>query len=354
MAILCLANSYEDLEARLGAIVVGATYDRRPARAKALNAGGALVALLRDALKPNLVQTLENNPAFVHGGPFANIAHGCNSAIATKLGLKLADYVVTEAGFGADLGAEKFFNIKCRSAGLRPELAVVVASIRALKFHGGVEKADLNLPNPSAVAKGLENLKRHVGNIARFGLPSIIALNRFGSDTDAEIAAVIEGCRAIGAEAIVCEHWAHGGRGAEDLARAVVRGVEAGAARFRPLYSLDAPLADKIKTIATNIYAASDVAIPKAVANRLEEFEQMGFGDLPICIAKTPYSFSADPELRGAPEGFVLPVREVRLSAGAGFVVAICGDVMTMPGLPRRPAAERMTVDAKGRVSGLS
>jgi formate--tetrahydrofolate ligase len=354
MAILCLANSYEDLEARLGAIVIGATFDRRPVRAKELNAGGALVALLRDALKPNLVQTLENNPAFVHGGPFANIAHGCNSTIATKLGLKLADYVVTEAGFGADLGAEKFFNIKCRSAGLNPELAVVVASIRALKFHGGVEKADLNVPSPSAVTKGLENLKRHVGNITRFGLPSIVALNRFGSDSDAEIKAVTEGCRAIGTQAILCEHWAHGGRGAEDLARAVVRGLEVGGARFKPLYGLDAPLADKIKTIATNIYAARDISMPKTVANRLKEFEQMGFGDLPICIAKTPYSFSADPELRGAPEGFVLPVREVRLSAGAGFVVAICGDVMTMPGLPRRPAAERMTVDAEGRVSGLS
>jgi formate--tetrahydrofolate ligase len=354
MAILCLADSYEDLEARLGAIVIGATFDRRPVRAKELNAGGALVALLKDALKPNLVQTLENNPAFVHGGPFANIAHGCNATIATKLGLKLADYVVTEAGFGADLGAEKFFNIKCRSAGLNPELAVVVASIRALKFHGGVEKADLNVPNPSAVTKGLENLKRHIGNIARFGLPSIVALNRFGSDSDAEIKAVVEGCRAIGTQAILCEHWAHGGRGAEDLARAVVRGLEVGGARFKPLYGLDAPLADKIKTIATNIYAARDISMPKTVANRLKEFEQMGFGDLPICIAKTPYSFSADPELRGAPDGFVLPVREVRLSAGAGFVVAICGDVMTMPGLPRRPAAERMTVDAKGRVSGLS
>jgi formate--tetrahydrofolate ligase len=354
MAILCLANSYEDLEARLDAIIVGATYDKRPVRAKELNAGGALVALLKDALKPNLVQTIENNPALVHGGPFANIAHGCNSAIATRLGLKLADYVVTEAGFGADLGAEKFFNIKCRQAGLNPAMAVVVASVRALKFHGGVARADLGAFDTDAVRRGLENLKRHIRNISRFGVPSLVALNRFGSDAEEEIDAVIEGCRAIGAEAIVCEHWARGGVGAEDLAKAVVRGLDEGTAKFKPLYDLNRPLADKIRTVATDIYGARDIALESAAANRLKDFEQMGFGGLPVCIAKTQYSFSADPELRGAPEGFVLPVREARLSAGAGFVVAICGDIRTMPGLPRRPAAERVTVDARGRISGLS
>jgi formate--tetrahydrofolate ligase len=354
MAILCLATSYEDLERRLAAIVIGATRHKNPVRAGAFKAEGALAALLKDALKPNLVQTLENNPAFVHGGPFANIAHGCNSAIATKLALKLSDYVVTEAGFGADLGAEKFFDIKCRQAGLHPDMAVIVATVRALKFHGGIAKGDLEGSDAGAVRRGLPNLRRHVSNINRFGVPSIVALNRFRSDTDEEIQTVIDGCHAIGVKAIVCEHWSNGSRGAEDLARAVATAIEAGAAKFSPLYALDMPLADKIKTIATVIYGADDVVLPKAVSEHLAYYEAMGFGTLPICMAKTQYSFSADPELRGAPEGFLLSVREVRLSAGAGFVVAVCGDIMTMPGLPKRPSAERIRLDARGRITGLS
>ena len=354
MAILCLSTSYEDLENRLASIVIGATRDKQPVRAGVLKSEGAVAALLKDALKPNLVQTLENNPAFVHGGPFANIAHGCNSAISTKLGLKLADYVVTEAGFGADLGAEKFFNIKCRQAGLKPDMAVIVATVRALKFHGGVEKADLGTENVGAVRSGLANLKRHAGNIAKFGVPAVVAINRFGSDTDDEIRAIIDGCKAIGVTAVVCTHFSQGGAGAEDLARAVVAGVEAATASFAPIYPLTQPLADKMRTIAREIYGAKDIAIPKPVADRLKEFEAMGFGDLPICMAKTQYSFSSDAELRGAPSDFILPVREVRLSAGAGFVVAICGDIMTMPGLPRRPSSERIRMDIAGRIAGLS
>ena len=354
MAILCLATSYEDLEKRLASIVIGSTRDKKPVRAGVLKSEGAVAALLKDALKPNLVQTLENNPAFVHGGPFANIAHGCNSAISTKLGLKLADYVVTEAGFGADLGAEKFFNIKCRQAGLSPDMAVIVATVRALKFHGGVEKADLSIVNVSAVQAGLANLKRHAGNIAKFGVPSVVAINRFGTDTDEEITAVIDGCKAVGITAVVCNHFSQGSRGAEDLAHAVVAGVEAATAKFAPLYRLEQPLADKMRIIAREIYGARDIAIPKSVADRLAEFEAMGFGDLPICMAKTQYSFSSDAELRGAPSDFILPVREVRLSAGAGFVVAICGDIMTMPGLPRRPSSERIRMDIDGRIAGLS
>ncbi|MDB5627981.1 MAG: formate--tetrahydrofolate ligase [Tardiphaga sp.] len=354
MAILCLATSYEDLEQRLAAIVVGLDRNKQPVRAGALKSEGAIAALLKDALKPNLVQTLENNPAFVHGGPFANIAHGCNSAISTKLGLKLADYVVTEAGFGADLGAEKFLNIKCRQAGLRPDLVVIVATARALKFHGGVEKADLGTENVGAVRAGLSNLKRHAANIAKFGLPAIVAINRFGSDTDAEIRAIIDGCTSIGVTAVVCNHFSQGGRGAEDLANAVVAKIDEGEANFAPLYPLDLPLADKMRTIAREIYGAKDIAIPKPVANRLKEFEAMGYGHLPICMAKTQYSFSSDPDLRGAPEDFILPIREVRLSAGAGFVVAICGDVLTMPGLPRVPSSERIRMDIHGRIAGLS
>jgi formate--tetrahydrofolate ligase len=354
MAILCLATSYEDLEQRLAAIVVGLDRNKQPVRAGALKSEGAIAALLKDALKPNLVQTLENNPAFVHGGPFANIAHGCNSAISTKLGLKLADYVVTEAGFGADLGAEKFLNIKCRQAGLRPDLVVIVATARALKFHGGVEKADLGTENVGAVRAGLSNLKRHAANIAKFGLPAIVAINRFGSDTDDEIRAIIDGCTSIGVTAIVCNHFSQGGRGAEDLANAVVAKIDEGKANFAPLYPLDLPLADKMRTIAREIYGAKDIAIPKPVANRLKEFEAMGYGHLPICMAKTQYSFSSDPDLRGAPEDFILPIREVRLSAGAGFVVAICGDILTMPGLPRVPSSERIRMDIHGRIAGLS
>ncbi|MDB5626539.1 MAG: fhs [Tardiphaga sp.] len=354
MAILCLATSYEDLEQRLAAIVVGLDRNKQPVRAGALKSEGAIAALLKDALKPNLVQTLENNPAFVHGGPFANIAHGCNSAISTKLGLKLADYVVTEAGFGADLGAEKFLNIKCRQAGLRPDLVVIVATARALKFHGGVEKADLGAENVGAVRAGLSNLKRHAANIAKFGLPAIVAINRFGSDTDDEIRAIIDGCTSIGVTAVVCNHFSQGGRGAEDLANAVVAKIDEGKANFAPLYPLDLPLADKMRTIAREIYGAKDIAIPKPVVSRLKEFEAMGYGHLPICMAKTQYSFSSDPDLRGAPEDFILPIREVRLSAGAGFVVAICGDILTMPGLPRVPSSERIRMDIHGRIAGLS
>jgi formate--tetrahydrofolate ligase len=354
MAILCLSSSLDDLQRRLANIIVASTRDRKPIRAKDLKAEGALAALLKDAVKPNLVQTLENNPAFVHGGPFANIAHGCNSVIATTLGLKLADYVVTEAGFGADLGAEKFFDIKCRKAGLKPDMAVIVASIRALKMHGGVTKADLGADNAAAVTKGLANLDRHLANIARYGVPAVVCINRFGADSDAEIAAIIDGCKAKGVTAVLCEHWAKGGAGAEDLARAVVAGIEKQPADFKPLYPDAMPLLDKIKTIATKIYGAGEVVAPKPVLDRIKEIEQMGFANLPVCMAKTQYSFSANPDLRGAPSGFDLPIREVRLSAGAEFVVVICGDIMTMPGLPRVPSAENVTVSAAGQISGLS
>ena len=354
MAILCLANSLEDLQRRLSNIVVAGTRDKKPVFARDLKAEGALAALLRDALKPNLVQTLENNPAFVHGGPFANIAHGCNSVIATSLALRLADYVVTECGFGADLGAEKFFDIKCRKAGLRPEAAVVVASVRALKMHGGAAKNDLATINPAAVSKGLANLRRHLENIARFGVPAVVCINRFGGDAESELAAVVDGCAADGVKALVCEHWAKGGAGAEELARAVVATIDSGKADFKPLYPDELPLAKKIETIATQIYRAGEVVIPKPAADRLKEFEQLGFGHLPVCMAKTQYSFSADPDLRGAPSGFTLPVREVRLSAGAEFVVVICGEIMTMPGLPRVPSAEEIAVSADGTITGLS
>ncbi len=354
MAIFCLATSFEDLERRLNDIIVGVTRDRKPVLARDIKAAGAMVALLRDALKPNLVQTIENNPAFVHGGPFANIAHGCNSAMATTLALKLADYVVTEAGFGADLGAEKFFDIKCRKTGLRPDAAVVVATVRALKMHGGVSKSELGAANPGAVTKGLANLRRHLENLARFGVPAVVGINRFSGDSAAELAAIIDGCKALGIQAVVCEHWGKGSAGAEDLARAVVGVVESGAADFRLLYPDELPLAAKIETIATKIYRASGIELPKAVRARLKEFEDMGFGHLPVCMAKTQYSFSADPDLRGAPSGFTLPVREVRLSAGAGFVVAICGDIMTMPGLPRVPSAVDVAVSPDGQITGLS
>ncbi|MGC8476878.1 MAG: formate--tetrahydrofolate ligase [Acetobacteraceae bacterium] len=354
MAIFCLATSFEDLERRLNDIVIGVTRDRKPVHVRDIKAGGAMVALLRDALKPNLVQTIENNPAFVHGGPFANIAHGCNSAMATTLALKLADYVVTEAGFGADLGAEKFFDIKCRKTGLRPDAAVVVATVRALKMHGGVGKSELGAANPDAVSKGLANLRRHLENLARFGVPAVVGINRFGGDSAAELEAIIDGCKPLGIQAVVCEHWGKGSAGAEDLARAVVEVVEAGAADFRLLYPDDLPLAAKIETIATRIYGASGIELPKSVRTRLKEFEDMGFGHLPVCMAKTQYSFSADPELRGAPSGFTLPVREVRLSAGAGFVVVICGDIMTMPGLPRVPSAVGVAVSPDGQITGLS
>ena len=354
MAILCLATSLDDLQRRIGNIVIGYTRDRQPIRASQVKASGPLAALLKDALKPNLVQTLEGSPAFVHGGPFANIAHGCNSVLATTLGLKLGDYVVTEAGFGADLGAEKFFDIKCRKAGLKPAAAVIVATVRALKFHGGVAKPNLSQENVEAVKKGLVNLYRHLENVAKFGVPPVVAINHFSADTDAEIKEIIDGCAARGVKALVCKHWAKGGEGAEDLAKAVVATIDQGKADFRPLYADNLSLTEKIQKIAHSLYGAGDVVIAKSAADRLAELEKLGFGNLPICMAKTQYSFSADPELKGAPSGFELPIREVRLSAGAEFVVAICGEIMTMPGLPRVPSAYGVTVDSQGRIAGIA
>ena len=353
MAVFCLARDLPDLQERLGRMVVGQTRDGRQITAADLKADGAMAALLRDAFAPNLVQTIEGSPALVHGGPFANIAHGCNSVMATRLGLKLADVVVTEAGFGADLGAEKFLDIKCRLAGLNPSVCVVVATVRALKMHGGVAKADLGREDVAAVTRGISNLARHVENMGKFGLPVVVALNRFTSDTDAEIAAVQAAIQAAGTEAILCTHWGDGAKGAAELARAVQARIAAKSARFAPLYPDAMPLADKIRTIAQQIYRARDIALPADVAKRLARFEELGFGHLPVCIAKTQYSFSADPTKLGAPVDHVLPVREVRLSAGAGFIVAVCGDIMTMPGLPRRPAAETIGLDGEGRIEGL-
>ena len=353
MAVFCLARDLPDLQERLGRMVVGQTRDGRQITAADLKADGAMAALLRDAFAPNLVQTIEGSPALVHGGPFANIAHGCNSVMATRLGLKLADVVVTEAGFGADLGAEKFLDIKCRLAGLNPSVCVIVATVRALKMHGGVAKSDLGREDVAAVTRGISNLARHVENMGKFGLPVVVALNRFTSDTDAEIAAVQAAIQAAGAEAILCTHWGDGAKGAAELARAVQARIAAKSARFAPLYPDAMPLADKIRTIAQQIYRARDIALPADVAKRLARFEELGFGHLPVCIAKTQYSFSADPTKLGAPMDHVLPVREVRLSAGAGFIVAVCGDIMTMPGLPRRPAAETIGLDGEGRIEGL-
>ena len=312
-----------------------------------------MTVLLKEALMPNLVQTLENNPAFVHGGPFANIAHGCNSVIATKAGLGMADFVVTEAGFGADLGAEKFFDIKCRMAGLRPDAVALVATIRALKMHGGVAREDLGAENLGALEKGLENLARHVENVRGYGVPLVVAVNRFSADTDAEAGLVERACAERGVKAVMCTHWADGGAGAEALASAVVEAAESGEADFRPLYPDDMPLWEKIRTIARKIYRADDVTADARVRDRLSELERNGLGAYPVCIAKTQYSFSADAALKGAPKGFTVPVREVRLSNGAGFVVAICGDVMTMPGLPRAPAANDIRLDADGMIEGL-
>ena len=353
MAVFCLARDLDDLQTRLGRIVIGQARDGRNVTARDLAADGAMAALLRDALQPNLVQTLEGSPALVHGGPFANIAHGCNSVMATRLGLKLADVVVTEAGFGADLGAEKFLDIKCRIAGLRPAAAVVVATIRALKMHGGVARSDLAREDVAAVARGVANLARHVENLGKFGLPVLVALNRFDLDTDAEFAVIREAMDARRVPVFRCTHWADGGAGAEALARAVAQTIALGEARYAPLYADGMGLADKIRCIAREIYRAADVAIPVPIAQRLARFEAAGFGHVPVCIAKTQYSFTADPTRMGAPEGHTLPVREVRLSAGAGFVVAICGDVMTMPGLPRVPAAAAIRLDAAGQIEGL-
>ena len=354
MAIFCLARDLDDLKHRLGNIIVAYTRDRKPVRAADLKAHGAMTAVLKDAIKPNLVQTLENNPAFIHGGPFANIAHGCNSVTATKLALKLCDYVVTEAGFGADLGAEKFFDIKCRKAGLQPNAAVVVATARALKFHGGIPRAQLGAENVEAVTKGLVNLRRHLENIKKFGVPAVVCVNRFPTDTDAELKVIVDGCKAESVTALVCTHFADGSKGAEALAKAVVGVIDEGKAAYKPLYPDDMKLFDKIKIIATEIYRAGEVAAPKAITDRLAEFEKQGFGNLPVCMAKTQYSFSANGDLYGAPTGFELPIREVRLSAGAEFVVAICGDIMTMPGLPRVPSAEAIYVNEAGQIIGLS
>jgi formate--tetrahydrofolate ligase len=354
MAIFCLATDLADLEARLGKIVVGRTRDKTPVTAADLKATGAMSVLLKDAVMPNLVQTLEGTPAFVHGGPFANIAHGCNSVIATKAALKLADYVVTEAGFGADLGAEKFFDIKCRKAGLKPAAAVIVATVRALKMHGGLAKEALGQENLKALESGLANLARHVENIRKFGVPPIVAINNFTSDTAAEHALITSFCRNhLGVEAVICRHWADGSAGTEELAHKVVALAEGGEADFAPLYPDAMPLRDKLGTIAREIYGAAGIAADAKVSARFAELEAAGHGALPICVAKTQYSFSADPTLRGAPSGHIVNVRELRLSAGAGFVVAICGDIMTMPGLPREPAAERIHIDAQGRIEGL-
>jgi formate--tetrahydrofolate ligase len=353
MAVFCLAKDMADLQARLGKMIVAQRRDGTNVTAADIKADGAMSVLLRDALAPNLVQTLEGSPAMVHGGPFANIAHGCNSVMATQLALKLSDVVVTEAGFGADLGAEKFVDIKCRSAGLTPSCAVIVATVRALKMHGGVARNALGPENVDAVKRGIANLARHVENLGKFGLPVVVAVNHFTSDTEAEFAVIKDGMAALGVEAISCTHWAHGGAGAEALARAVMNRVDSGKAAYKPLYPLDLKLADKIRTIAKEIYRASDISVPDAVARRLKTFEDAGFGNVPVCIAKTQYSFTSDPTVMGAPTGHILPVREVRLSAGAGFVVAICGDIMTMPGLPRVPSAEAIHLREDGEIEGL-
>jgi formate--tetrahydrofolate ligase len=354
MAVFCLARDLDDLEARLGRVIVGQTRDRRPVTAADLKATGAMSVLLKDALQPNLVQTLEGSPALIHGGPFANIAHGCNSVIATEAALRLGDYAVTEAGFGADLGAEKFIDIKCRQAGLSPAACVVVATIRALKMHGGVAKADLSREDLTAIKRGFANLERHVTNMRGFGLPLVVAINHFTSDTAAETDLVQRLCRdMLGVEAVLSQHWAEGAAGAVDLARAVAALCDGPPPTVAPLYPDSRSLAEKIETIATEIYGAANVVLDAVAAARLAEIEAAGYGHLPICMAKTQYSFSTDPTLMGAPSGHTVSVREVRLAAGAGFVVAICGDIMAMPGLPRVPAAESIFVDAEGRIEGL-
>ena len=353
MAILCLATDLADLERRLARIVIGTTRDRRPVTARDLKADGAMAVLLAHAIKPNLVQTLEGNPALIHGGPFANIAHGCNSVIATRAALALGDYVVTEAGFGADLGAEKFFDIKCRQAGLAPAAVVIVATVRALKMNGGVAKVELAHEDVEAVRRGAANLVRHIENVRRFGVPAIVAINHFDTDTAAELAVIREIAAGHGTQAILCRHWAEGSAGAVELAEAVVILAEGASARFAPLYDDDLPLFAKIEAVATEIYRASEVTAPPAIHAQLARWEAAGYGHLPVCMAKTQYSFSTDPALLGAPTGHVVPVREVRLAAGAGFVIAICGELMTMPGLPRAPAAEAIRIDPDGFIQGL-
>ena len=353
MAILCLSRDLADLEQRLGRIVIGYSRAGDPVTARDLQADGAMTVLLKEALQPNLVQTLEHNPALVHGGPFANIAHGCNSAIATQTALRLSDYVVTEAGFGADLGAEKFLDIKCRIAGLTPSAVVLVATVRALKMNGGVARADLGAENVEALTRGCVNLGRHIENLRLYGLPVVVAVNHFSGDSEAEVAAVTDYCTGFRVKAVVARHWAEGGAGAEELAQEVVAMVEGAEGDFQMLYPDEMPLIDKVETICTRIYRAAGVEMSPAIRAQLEGWQRDGYGHLPVCIAKTQYSFSTDPDLRGAPEGHVIPVREVRLSAGAGFVVVICGQIMTMPGLPRRPAAETIRLNDLGQIEGL-
>ena len=353
MAILCLANNLKDLQKRLGDMIVAYRRDRSPVFARDIKADGAMTVLLKDAMQPNLVQTLENNPAFVHGGPFANIAHGCNSVIATTTALKLCDYVVTEAGFGADLGAEKFLNIKCRKAGLSPSAVVLVATVRAMKMNGGVAKADLGPENVMAVEAGCPNLGRHIENLKSFGVPVVVAINHFVTDTEAEVQAVKDYVASQGSEAIVSQHWEFGSKGSEALATRVAEIADADMANFSPIYPDEMPLADKIQTICKRIYRADAALMDQKIRNQLKEWEDQGYGHLPICMAKTQYSFSTDPNLRGAPVGHSVPVREVRLSAGAGFVVVVCGEIMTMPGLPRKPAAETIMLNDVGEIEGL-
>ncbi|MEP2783800.1 MAG: formate--tetrahydrofolate ligase [Pseudoruegeria sp.] len=353
MAILCLSNDLSDLKSRLGDMIVAYRRDRSPIYCRDIKADGAMTVLLKDAMQPNLVQTLENNPAFVHGGPFANIAHGCNSVVATKTALKLADYVVTEAGFGADLGAEKFMNIKCRKAGLAPDCVVLVATVRAMKMNGGVAKADLGAENVDAVNEGCANLGRHIGNLKQFGVPVVVAINHFVTDTDAEVAAVEAYVKTQGAEAILCQHWAKGSAGTEELATRVAEIADSGISQFAPLYRDELSLLEKIERVATSIYRADEVLADKKIRDQLRQWEDAGYGHLPVCMAKTQYSFSTDPNLRGAPTGHSVPIREVRLSAGAGFIVVICGEIMTMPGLPRKPASETITLNDAGLIEGL-
>ncbi|SFO08260.1 Formate-tetrahydrofolate ligase [Mesorhizobium sp. NFR06] len=353
MAILCLATDLKDLEKRLGDIIVAYRRDKSPVYARDLKADGAMAVLLKDAMQPNLVQTLENNPAFVHGGPFANIAHGCNSVVATTTALKLADYVVTEAGFGADLGAEKFFDIKCRKAGLKPSAAVIVATVRAMKMNGGVKKEELGKENIEAVKKGCLNLGRHIENVHQFGVPVVVAINHFTTDTETEIQAMKDFVKAQGAEAILCKHWAQGSAGIEDLAKKVVEIAESGASQFSPLYPDDMPLFEKVNTIVKRIYRGDEAIADKSIRDQLHAWEQAGYGNLPVCMAKTQYSFSTDPNLRGAPTGHTVPVREVRLAAGAGFVVIICGEIMTMPGLPKAPSSEKIFLNEQDQIEGL-
>jgi formate--tetrahydrofolate ligase len=353
MAILCLSNDLKDLQERLGSIIIGYTRERKPVTCRDVKADGAMTVLLKDAMQPNLVQTLENNPAFVHGGPFANIAHGCNSVVATKTALKLADYVVTEAGFGADLGAEKFLNIKCRKAGLAPSAIVIVATIRAMKMNGGVKKQDLGAENVQAVKDGCANLGQHIENIGKFGVPAVVAINHFHGDSDAEIEACRSYVESLGSEAILCKHWADGSKGVIELAQRVSAIADGDEADFKVLYPDDMSLMKKIETIASEIYRADEVLADKKIRDQLRQWEEAGFGNLPVCMAKTQYSFSTDPNLRGAPRGHSMPIREVRLSAGAGFIVVVCGEIMTMPGLPRVPSSETIMLNDEGLIEGL-